>query len=782
MRGPIAWWIRVVLGHRAAVLAVVGALSLLAVWPLSRAHMGSSLASMFFEDDNPDFKRYQIRIAQFRNDEVIAVAIEGSAPLAVETLDKLDAVHAEIEENPQVVRVESLASLERVISGADSVEIQRVAKAARAAPDEIEALRRELVKDPVAGGLFVASEGDHLLVMVELTHDEARSSEQNAALVGEVLAAFEAQGFDRDRTHAAGMPVTTSEMLKHAVANLERLFPLVVLVLLLTVFALFGRLWPVVITTAVSSVTVLWTMGLSALVEPQINIMVTAIPGVLMIISFSDIIHICSAYLLELSQGHDKAEAIERSGADVGTACALTSATTCVGFVSMAFIPTPIFRHFGALMGVGIVFAFVLALTLVPICLSAMKTPAPWSSGRTGRIQGALDASLEWVSHLTRRHPWPIIACFIAAAAVSVTGASRLNFEADFNKRMAEDSRLRVDQRYLESHFIGTATVQLFLETDRAEGLLDEAVFNEIAHLEAELEALPQVDRVVSLVDMTRGAFDALIPPELERDFLPLTRQGIAQLMVVVEMQGLDALRPFVDLGRRTMQMTIYTREQGVRAHAMIGAKAVEMANARLRDKGVRAETTGMFYLMGNWVDELFDGQRRGLLVSILLIALLMMIGLRSIGVGIWSMLPNLLPLLAVGGAIGWAWDVADTDTFGIAMIAIGIGVDDTIHFLSRLKLESARCEDHDEAISRTFRFAGRGIVITTVIFTLGFLPMGLSDYMSLAFYGTLLPACFVVALLADILWLPAMARVGAIRFKGAAVGPRQHPSQGDRA
>ena len=144
----------------------------------------------------------------------------------------------------------------------------------------------------------------------------------------------------------------------------------------------------------------------------------------------------------------------------------------------------------------------------------------------------------------------------------------------------------------------------------------------------------------------------------------------------------------------------------------------------------------------------------------------MMVVGLRSLRVGLWSMVPNLLPLVALGGFAALVWDPVDSDTLIIAMMAIGIGVDDTVHFLVRYRLEASRTPDREQAISRTFAFAGRAIVTTTVILGLGFAPLALSDYTPMRLMGLLLPAVLVVALVADLLLVPALAQVGWLRFR----------------
>ena len=169
---------------------------------------------------------------------------------------------------------------------------------------------------------------------------------------------------------------------------------------------------------------------------------------------------------------------------------------------------------------------------------------------------------------------------------------------------------------------------------------------------------------------------------------------------------------------------------------------------------------------MGSFLDTILSGQRRGLIFVFFVISILMSMGLRSFRAGMWSMLPNALPLLALGGYLGWSWEKVDSDVLIIAMVAIGIGVDDTIHFLKRYKREFLRHKNIGLSIEYTFRYAGRGIIMTTIILVAGFMPFALSRYLTVHMFGTLLPMALVIALLADLYLVPALIQVGFIRFQ----------------
>ena len=193
--------------------------------------------------------------------------------------------------------------------------------------------------------------------------------------------------------------------------------------------------------------------------------------------------------------------------------------------------------------------------------------------------------------------------------------------------------------------------------------------------------------------------------------------------------------------------------------------RKVETLAESLLEQSITVHATGMTSLLGGFLDDIFRGQKRGVLFAVLTIMLMMSLMFKSFKIGLWSMIPNILPLLALGGYVGYFWEATDSDTIIIAMIAIGIGVDDTIHFLTRLKFESARTKDPILAIKQTLHFSGRAMVITTLILAVGFMPFLLSDYFSIRIFGGLLPFTLIVALLADILLVPAMVKLGFIRF-----------------
>ena len=756
-------YIKLIIRYRILVLAAILLITAGFAAIASQGVIASSIGNLFFGDDHPEYRDYTQRIREFANDEVVIIAYDDPDFLTPTKLEKLQQIHKKIEAISDVGRVDSLINAQHTYAIDDTLYVEKYSDEIRRRPEEKEDILAALKIDRLIRGLLVSESGQQSTVMIELEPDDTRPVERGPLVVREVFDIFEEGGHQRKDLHQVGLIATLSEIMVQSQYNLTRLFPVVCISLLIVLYIMFHRFWPVFITLVVSLLAVIWTVGFAVLLDRNINIFVTFAPAVILIVTTSDVIHLCSAYMLELSQGKAKAEAIFTSGREVGTACLMTSITTFLGFVSMSMVPVPAFRQIGLVLGFGVAVALLLAMTLAPILFWVMKKPVPWNDD-VSRIQKLLTHSLSGIRRLPMKRPRVVCLVFGLVFALSVVGVMFLNIETDFNKRLAADNVIRIDEAYFNQHFVGANFLDVFIETPEADGVLDPNRYAKIARFQKELEKIPNINKVVSLVDLIDIIDGELHPGNKDKQPQPITRQLLAQYLLLFEMSGGQDLDRFVDSDRRTLRMAVRLSDNRVRATYDVGHK-IKALGSQILDDTSQVQATGLTFLMGMFLDDIFNGQRMGIIFAFLSILLLMIIWMKSVRIGLWSMIPNLLPILALGGYLGFFWEDVDSDTIAIAMIAIGIGVDDTIHFLMRLRYESARTADIGEALKRTFHFTGRAIMITTIILVFGFAPFAMSDYFTIRIMGTLLPFALIVALLADLLLVPALVQLGAIRF-----------------
>lgn len=768
---PYVRWFRFILAHRVAVLVVVAVLSVASVGLLTRVTVGSTLQKLFF-GDSPDYASYLESSQRFGNDEHVLLGFSVDDPLAPELLAQLSALDAAVGAIPGLLRADSVATLQRVAGTDGNLTVMPWGEGATV---------DDALADPGVGGVFVGTDRHSVAVLVELAVDPDRTAEQGLQDIQLLDDQVNAVGLGALEVHRAGFPVLLVEMLHLAWDNLYFLLPLSMVCLLVVVMAVFRRLMPALVSVGIAGIAMLWTMALSSLVDPVFSIMVTAVPLVVVVVGFSDVIHLWSAWEQERRLGRDNEAAILASASDVGRACMLTSVTTFVGFVSLVFVPTPMFQQMGLTLGTGVALALLLAMTVVPVLLSfGLDNPAdtaaePLPPGRwrtaVAHLDRRLDDIVDMCAHLSITFPRSVTAVFLALMVVALAGASQMNVDADLVRRVDDSHRLQVDARWLGERFVSDDVVQVFVDASSPDALLEPNTLVALAAFQDEVERLPGIAQAASIVDALRLLHEKVGGGDGRS--LPATREAVAQELLLFEMSGGEDLDRLLDFERQRARMVVRVDHAGMRA-TREKAVAIESLAQQMLPNTVRVEATGLSSLMGAWIDRIVAGQEQGVGFSVGIVALLMALGLRSWRLGLVSMVPNLLPLVWLGGVLGVAWVDVDTDTAIIAMLAIGIGVDDTIHFLMRYRAEAGRSPDRRVAIRRTFDFAGRAILMTTVVLVVGFLPCALSDYYSLWILGTLLPMVLVFAVLADLLMVPAMVQLGwlAVARRAGAASP----------
>lgn len=749
------------LRRRFAVLAVLVLITVGFAAVLPRAVIATNFSELFFSKDAA-FDSYLRRTHDMTNDHGLFVGLEEAAPLSPGALERLQSAVAAIAAMKEVRKVSSLLDAGTLRDDGTDLTYPKFADAARAHPERAAELAAAMAADPLWARTVISGDGRHTAMFIEILPDESRKAEAETELVANIRAALAQAGYRPEAVHVGGTSAVTAEMFNQVYKNLTRVFPLAVIVLFGVGFLIFRQAWPVMITMLVAFIAVIWTSGFALLLDPKVNLFMSIVPIIILVISFSDVIHLCSAYLLELGTGKSKAEAILATGGDVGAACLFTSVTTFIGFASLAFVPSPVMRQFGLVLAFGVAATLLIALTLVPVVFAIMAEP-PRPSRATLERNDIVTRLLAFAERVSLGRPRTVVLVSLAVVAASLAGMRGLTVDAAMLTRLAEDNPVRRDAAYFGDHFAGTATLSVFIAAPGGDDLLAPVNLQAVAAFQERIKALPEVNQAVSTVDLIRATHAAMREPG-DAAALPASRDVAAGYLMMAELAGRGGLERSLSQDKRTLQIILRLGIASFRDTYALGEQ-VRRLGGEVLPPGVTAEPGGLLFFMGRWLDELVEGQKRGLLFSFLSIAVVMMVGLRSLRNGALSMLPNALPLLFLGGYVGLTRDRADSDMMIVAMIAIGIAVDDTIHYMMRFRIESQRTADVVAAARETFHFAGRAIVITTVILVAGFLPLVMSDYYTFVMFGTLLPLTLVAALAADLFLTPAMTALGWLRY-----------------
>ncbi|MDP8223068.1 MAG: MMPL family transporter, partial [Candidatus Lernaella stagnicola] len=493
------------------------------------------------------------------------------------------------------------------------------------------------------------------------------------------------------------------------------------------------------------------------LMNRSLNLVTNIIPPLVLVIGLAVIVHVLNRYEEAYRRIGRQREALIEAVAHLVHPCFLTSLTTAIGFASLAISRIKPIRETGLLAAFGVMMAFVISIALAPAILSRLKPPV----GRERRSprHDAVDRVLQACARLVVRRPRLVLVVSFVTTGLAIVGMTQLTVETNLIEYFKPESRIRSSFRFLQEHISGANSLEFFLEADRDEAMIEPEVLRAVEALQREMEKSPRVTSTQSLADLVKLLNRALHGDDEAFFRIPDTREEVAQLLLLLSMSddrgGLDH---FTDLNYR---------------HGRIAARMTTVPSQVLRGwldhfnafadetfpDYVHAAATGEVVLYVNMERELVAGQLKGFAIAIIIIIACVVLVFWSWRVGAYSMYPNIMPVAMTLGLMGLARIPINLATCMIPSIAIGIAVDDTIHFLARFRAEYRAQQQPDiaAAIHVTLATTGRAMVITSVVLFGGFLVLLASQFQPNLYFGALTALTMVWALLADLLTVPAL-------------------------
>jgi predicted RND superfamily exporter protein len=376
------------------------------------------------------------------------------------------------------------------------------------------------------------------------------------------------------------------------------------------------------------------------------------------------------------------------------------------------------------------------------------------------------------IARLVAHRPRALVIVFCSVFVFSVVGLRYLQVESNAIEMFSPGVPIRHAYDWIDERMGGSMSLEVMLDTGRPDGALEPEFLKGMDALDRFLVGHPLITKTSSMLDvlrMMRKAFNENRPDFYD---IPETKEEASQFMLLYEMSGGEEREKILSFDGDVARLTIRTRSLGTRETREIMADVKGFVAERFGDS-IRVELTGMAAWIGAMDDLIRQGQRQSFTAAVVAISLMMMLALRSVRLGLISMLPNVFPVLLTLGMMGWVGLPMDIMMMTFSALIIGVAVDDTIHFFMRFRREFSRLGRYPEAIEATLTTVGRPITFTTLTLTLGFMVFAASDVTALVRFGTLSAFAFVWALLTDFFFAPALLillePLGPERESGAA-------------
>jgi predicted RND superfamily exporter protein len=398
-------------------------------------------------------------------------------------------------------------------------------------------------------------------------------------------------------------------------------------------------------------------------------------------------------------------------------------------------------------------------MVLLPALLAIFPLPLP----RRGRIAEGLfpfEGPLVAAGRFAVRSPWRVMIPASGLMGLALLGALQISFSHNGLRWFPEGDRTRVDFETIDRSFGGSVSMDLVVDTGRPGGLYEPAVLRELERVSVEVANAAvepvAVAKSVSIRDIVEETHQALNENRPEMRRVPDSRELVAQELLLFEQSGSDDTEEFVDSEYRLTRMNMRVPFVDALLFPPFLREVEEIVGAGLGDRA-EFEVTGLMTLLARIFDAVIVSMGRSYVFAIAVITPLMMLLLGSLRRGLVSMVPNLMPIVAVLAVMGWGDIAIDTTTMLIGAMVIGIAVDDTIHFMHKFQRYFEDTGDLEQAVSETLRTTGSALLFTSLVLVAGFAVFGLGEMANIRIFGLLASFAAGVALLADLLVAPAL-------------------------
>ena len=796
LEGMFAGWTAFVIQFRIPVVLVILACTALSISQLRNLEIDTSNEG-FLHDDDPILLTYNNFRDQFGRDDMTAVAIHSEKIFTVTFLEKLRQLHEELEEN--VPHLQEITSMVNVRNTRGEGDILRVDDLLVDFPDseaDLSRLRELILASPLYRNQLISEEGTMTAIVIESSvyvddgnddllagfdsdpaaaeaqEPEYLSDEDVTAMVKKVKEIAQKYDSEDFRIYVAGTPVVTQTVKMFMMQDMKRFMRLAILTIAILLFLMFRRVSGVVLPILVVGLTVIATLGLMAALGTKFKTPTTILPSFLLAVGVGDSVHILALTLLNLRHGMARNGAIIEAFSHAGLALVMTTLTTAAGLASFSMAEVAPIADLGIYSSIGVVIALVYTFTFLPAALSLwpISPPRPSRKAEAPR-ESRMDLLLGWIADFSVRRYRLVLAISLAIIGVGLLGLTRVYFSHNVLTWLPENLDVRKATEQIDRELRGSVVLEMVLDTGRENGLYDREVLLTIERLGGEISRdyagdTLFVGKVISLTSMVKEIHQALHENRPDYYRIPENEKLIPQELLLFENSGSDDLEDVIDSQFRQVRVTFKVPWRDALLYVPfiedVEKRFTEAFGNRQLDGGgtMTVTVTGIMSIFGKIVHATIYSAAQSYGIALVVVSLLMVMLIGEVRLGLVSMIPNLGPILTVLGIIGWCSIPLNMFTMLVASIAIGLCVDNTIHFMANFRKYYDETGDLESAVHRALTTVGRALLTTSVVLSIGFFIFMFASMNNLFEFGLFTGIIIVLALLANFFMAPALLRL----------------------
>jgi predicted RND superfamily exporter protein len=740
------------------IIAMCIALVIIPGTGLPKLYFDSSYR-LYFEKENPQLLELEAIEATYTESHnvIIVVAPEDGNVFTARTLEAIEQLTTAAWQIPFSRRVDSITNFQHTTATEDDLIVADMVKdAASYNAEDLLKVRTAVLAEPALLRRLISETGHVTGVNITLSmpvDERTTATPQVAAYARKIANELESE-YPELTTYISGIVMLDNSFSESAIHDFAVLVPISFVLMMVLISILVGGIAGTFVTMLIIIASVIAAMGVTGYIGFPLSGQSTSGPIIILTVAVANCVHVLVSFVHGLHKGESKKEAMEESLRINLQPVFLASATTAIGFTSMNFSEVPPFAHLGTIVSLGVVFSFILTITFMP----AVMTLLP-SRRRKLDVESTDEQFMTKFADFVIRKKQVLLWSTLLVFAAIIANVPRNEINEVFVHYFGESIPFRGDTDFMMENLTGVYVVDYSLETGNSGDINNPEFLQDVEKLSTWLESHPSTIHVDRFTTIMKRLNKNMHGDNDDFYTLPDSRELSAQYLLLYEMSlpyGLD-INNQIDVDKSSTRIAHTTK--------LISSSQTIAIDQEVRE-WIAENTPSIKNVISGSPNLMFSylGVRNsrsmllGTSVALAAISLILIVALRSLKIGLLSLIPNLVPA-AVGfglwgifvGEVGMTLSVVTGMSFGIV-------VDNTVHFLSKyLRAKRENGLTSEEAIRYAFRTVGNALVITTSTLVIGFLALATSSFSMNSEMGLLTAVVIVVALIAVFLLLPPL-------------------------
>lgn len=699
--------------------------------------------------DTPERAYFESIQQEYGTDNITIVVIKDEDIQSPESLLKIKQIINKLSGLDFVERIESLYSVQNIWVKNDNIMSAPYLDVVPATKKEANKIFNKAAENPLVVKNLLSADGKAMAINI-YTDDFSLEHNQDSHITSSIERVLHNYEADFEGLYQIGLPYVRHTLEEQIIEDQLVLVPQSLLVLIVVIILILRNLNGGLVPLITSVTSIVWVLGLMAVLEIPLTLVTAIVPMLLIIIGSTEDVHLISEYLLAKKEGMSKSEAVRVMAKRKGFASLMTFVTSWFGFASVAINPLEVLREFSIVASSGLLVNYLITMMLVPawLCLfGSRKSHAAQTTEAFNLFQPLLSVIFHIVHE--RKRSSLLLVCLVCI--VSLFGASHIRLNNNIMAYFEDSSPLKMRADDIANTLAGIESFMIVLDAGIEGTFLHEKYLSQLHDLTNAIEDSGDFDKATSLANymaLMNSAVNETNEIELPEDDFEINE--------ISNFINYEDVKHFIDYDYS--KAVVHVRHHIGSSYEF--NQALIVLNAYIEeniDDAIKVTITGESVLVNEAADSMASAQAKSLALMLAIIFIIVSLIFVNTHAGLIALAPNIFPIVVMFGAMGFYGIPLDAGTAMIAVISIGVIIDDTMHFMVRYNEELRNTYDEEIAIANTIRAEALPIVSTSFALALGFMVMMQSSFLPIVHFGALSALIMMMALISEFVLTPIL-------------------------